>query len=226
MIHNPRLDLLFVHIQKTAGTSIHDALMREPGSTSIKPHHMRLRDVRLSGRKPRVVAVVRNPWERLVSWYRMMVRKGVHNDFSAYLLAPVGEGGGPVDFSTFIRRTGEVSETSRDERGRYRLTGVGRKWSAPYLKSIGWNQEDFLTVEGVFKADEVLRFERLEEEWEALGHRCLPGTGWSIPLPRANSAPAGGHVSWREEYANGHDVDFVARQFARDIDRFGYRFED
>lgn len=118
MIHNADLNLLFVHIQKTAGTSIHQALLAEPGSVDLPPHHLRLRDLRLPRARPRIVAVVRNPWERLVSWYRMMLFKGCHNDFSAYLLAPDAADGSPVRFSTFLRRTATIQETSRVERQR------------------------------------------------------------------------------------------------------------
>lgn len=245
MIHNPRLGVLFVHIQKTAGTSITEAFRAERGSRLIKPHHMRLCDAVLPAERPRIVAVVRNPWERQVSWYRMMVRKGVHNALSAYLLAP--ENGGadegateacvrgdrrsgrkrPVSFSTFLRRTETIEETSTKELARSlrsRLWPIGPRPGAPYLKSTGWNQEDYLLLDGQFVGDDVLRFDRLEEAWAELGEALKPGEGWSRPLPRANSAPK--PVDWRSYYGDDRDAEFVATHYARDVARFGFTFDD
>jgi hypothetical protein len=252
MIYNPRLNLLFVHIQKTAGTSITQLLLAESGSRHVYPPHLRVDDVRLPRRRPRIVAVVRNPWERQVSWYRMMARKAVHNDFSAYLLAPDGvdaplarpdvqvapsanSSSAPTDlpsFSTFIRRTAIVRETQTVKPTlamRSPLRSVRQKWRAPYLKSIGWNQEDYLTIAGEFVADEVLRFERVQEEWAELGRRLLPGRGWSEPLPHANRAPTdnvtNGSSDWRSYYEDGRDIDFVGQLFARDVARWGFTFD-
>lgn len=110
MIFNASRGYLFVHIQKTAGTSITQALAGQPGSAFVSPPHLRLRDVRFPfRRRPFTFAVVRNPWERLVSWYAMMQRKGEHNDFSRYLLAAQPDGA-PVTFSAFIRRVGVIEE--------------------------------------------------------------------------------------------------------------------
>ncbi len=227
MIHNARLDLLFVHIQKTAGTSIHQALLREEGSVDIRPHHLRLCDVRLPRTKPRVVAVVRNPWERQVSWYRMMVRKGAHNSFSEYLLQPESSGD-DVTFSTFLRRTAVIQEKAGTELRRplksYAFEVRPRPF-APYLKSLGWNQEDYLTVDGLYLADEVLRFEHLEDEWNGLGMRLKPGEGWSDSLPKANRDPQHSAFQWRDLYQRDEDVELVAACFQRDIRRFGFAFD-
>jgi len=227
MIFNAKLNLLFVHIQKTAGTSIHQALLQEEGSLDIRPHHLRLCDVRLPRATPQIMAVVRNPWERQVSWYRMMVRKGVHNAFSDYLLQPEASGE-QVTFSTFVRRNAAIQETSGAELRRSLRSHaypVRPKMFQPYLKSLGWNQEDYLTVEGNFHADWVLRFENLEEGWNDLGAQLKPGEGWSVPLPQSNRDPQRNERSWREAYQAEEDVDFVADVFRRDIRRFGFRFD-
>lgn len=229
MIYNWRLHLLFVHIQKTGGTSIHQALLAERGSREIRPAHLRLCDVRLPWPRPRIVAVVRNPWERLVSWYRMMLRKGVHNDFSAFLLMTdpaAGTSGRPASFSTFIRRCAPIIETQARELSqppRSFLCRVRRNKGLPHLKSLGWNHEDYLTIAGHYLADDVLRFEQLEDDWAALGQRLRPGRGWSVPLPRANAAPT--KVDWRSFYRDERDIAFVEQQYARDIARYGFAFD-
>ena len=103
MIYHPEKNYLFVHIQKTGGTSISEALMKHAGATFVSPAHLPLHALEFSSPRPFVFAVVRNPWDRLVSWYEMMKRNKIHNDFSKYLLEP-SSNGSAVSFSEFIRR--------------------------------------------------------------------------------------------------------------------------
>ena len=220
MVYNAESNFLFVHIQKTGGTSITSALCQLNNSRFVRPPHLRLGDIRMPRRKPFVFAVVRNPWERLASWWHMMQRKQVHNDFSAYLLSPEATGE-PVTFSTFIRRTDIIRE-NREIHNRP-LWPVQRPWRRPhYLKSLGWNQEDYLMRGGRFAADAVLRFEHLEEDWEGISPRLDSGT--NLLLPHENASSIGERSSWRTLYEKETDVDFVAHQFARDIQRWKYDF--
>ncbi len=225
MVYNETYHFLFVHIQKTAGTSITQALVGLAGSQFIAPPHLRLRDIRLkSASRPLIFTVVRNPWERMVSWYEMMLRKGMHNDFSRHLLRGAGPGNERVDFSTYIRRTDVIRESDVSELA---STLLGRESESiiignHYLKSLGFNQLDYISdAEGRVCCDRVLRFERLEEDWKELcGVLKLPG---ALELPRENANPT--PKPWRDSYTGAADRDWVAHLYARDIAHFGYRFE-
>jgi hypothetical protein len=218
MIYNAERNFLFVHIQKTAGTAMTSALTQVPGSQYVQPAHMRLCDVRIPRRKPVVIACVRDPWARLASWWFMMKKKGVHNDFSAYLLSPKSDGS-PADFSAFIRRVDVISEHGPDAE---ESTGLVRKkrWRK-YQKSLGWNQSDYLVYKGRDAVDLVLRFERLAEDWEKLLCQIQPET--PISLPEVNRSTTEERSRWRELYSDGADIDFVHHQFRRDIARWGYQ---
>ena len=171
-------------------------------------------------RNPFVFAGVRNPWERLASWWYMMQRKQVHNDFSDYLLSPEATGE-PVTFSTFIRRTDIIRENG--EPHFKPLWPVQWPWRRPpYLKSLGWNQEDYRMRGGRFTADAVIRFDHLEEDWRRISPRL--NSGANIPLPHKNASSISERGSWRALYEKGTDVDFVAHQFARDIQRWNFNF--
>lgn len=225
MIFNASRGYLFVHIQKTAGTSITQALAGQPGSTFVLPPHLRLRDLRFPfGRRPFTFAVVRNPWERLVSWYAMMRRKGEHNDFSRYLLAAQPDGA-PVTFSAFIRRVGVIEEHGdalAHERSFAPQEGLHFRRPGVYLKSLGFAQTDYLTDRwGRFRCDRVLRFEHLHAQWPELVELLHPGA--QIDLPHANANPDEA-LDWREYYAKREDVDWVARLCRKDIRRFGFAF--
>jgi hypothetical protein len=216
MIYNATQNFLFVHIQKTAGSAITSALMQMDGSEFVQPPHLRLSDIRLPRRKPTVIASVRDPWERLASWWHMMQRKGVHNNFSAYLLSPL-PGGAPVDFSTFIRRVDVIRE--QDTRVPVTSGVVAMKRWRTYKKSLGWNQSDYLCRRGRDAVDVVLRFEHLAEDWGKL----MDQTRSTLTLPEVNRSTPEERKRWREHYADGADIDFVARQFRRDIDRWGFQ---
>jgi chondroitin 4-sulfotransferase 11 len=97
------LDCVFVHVQKTGGESIERALLEaDPAATTelpgfpawedpLKRRHMFAADLRERVGPERWAAsfsfaFVRNPWERLVSWYEM-ARARPTNDFHRHVIA-------------------------------------------------------------------------------------------------------------------------------------------
>jgi hypothetical protein len=223
MLFNAERNFLFIHIQKTAGTSITRYLCEKPGWTFIQPPHLLRRQVFFpDDLRPFTFSVVRNPWERLVSWWRMLLRKGVHNDFSRYMLAQE-ETGRELSLSDFIRRTGLLHETEAE----LHFTAVGglsHVEPRSYLKSIAYNQIDYLMDNaGKLVVDRCLRFDRLETEWpnlmKILHPECAPES-----LPRINAAPDN-DPHWRSHYADAADIEWVARLYERDIRHFGFSFD-
>jgi hypothetical protein len=84
-------------------------------------------------------------------------------------------------------------------------------------KSFLFNQIDYLTNgAGEPVVDFVGRFERLEEDAGYLFRRI----GVEAALPRLNASC---HGLYRDYYT-ARTRDLVAQRFARDIERFGYRF--
>jgi len=220
MIYDPIKNYLFVHIQKTGGTSISDYLVRHTDGQFISPAHLRLRNIHFIHKKPFVFAVVRNPWERLVSWYEMMIRKGVHNDFSRYLLQPgISE---LPSFSEFIRRTAIVTEGALPESEWNGSLQLAQRDPMRYEKSLSFNQIDYLDDEGGHPAfDRVLHFENLETEFLALISELQLTTG-PAKLAQLNSSNYAS--DWRSYYHHADDRDWVARLYAKDVTFFGFGF--
>lgn len=223
MVYNPVYNFLFIHIQKNAGTSITNALLSLPSSQFIFPAHLRLEDLKFKNKtKPFIFAVVRNPWDRLVSWYEMMNRKSIHNDFSRYLLTPKGNSGSLVDFSEFIRRTNIIEETNLVELGSAvkPFSSDSFEVRGKYYKSLGFNQADYLSDEnGQFICDMTLRFENINSDWEALIARLnLP---IDAKLKSENANPLA--VDWESFYSNSKDKEWVGDLYSRDIELFGYK---
>ena len=221
MIYHPDKNYLFVHIQKTGGTSISEALMKHAGATFISPAHLQLQALEFSGQRPFVFAVVRNPWDRLVSWYEMMKRKNIHNDFSKYLLEPSSYENA-VSFSEFIRRIATVKEQSFPERSYSTLDGLKLNQSIGYLKSLSFNQLDYLTdKDGKKSYNAIIRFENLSSDFCRVLRPFHPNihSDW---LRRINSNPA--YKNYRDYFLNTADRRWVAALYERDIECFKFVF--
>lgn len=196
--------VIFVHIQKTGGTSI-TAHFGLPAALPEK-HFTALELRELYGRPQWdtcfTFSVVRNPWDRLVSWWAMIdarradwLRGAQLNAFQTYVLQRT------TTFEDFLAHCGDLV---RDSDG---------------AKSIHRNQIDYLVDEaGTLMVDHVCRFERLAEDFKQVTER----TGITGPLPVINASR---RSDYRRYYTDGTRA-LVAELYARDIAFFGFDFDD
>jgi hypothetical protein len=196
---------IFVHIQKTAGNSIATAL---GGTVNIPEKHFRADQLKaLYGgdvwNRYFKFAFVRNPWDRLVSWWSMIdgrrsrLSKGrQRNNFLSYVL------GRANTFEEFLlHATGEIADQDGE-------------------KSILRNQIDYLVdAEGTLLVDTIGRYERLHEDFLAISSRVY---GKPVALPHLNTSRRSDY----RRYYTAELADLIAMRFAKDIQRFGYRFDD
>ena len=194
---------IFVHVQKTGNNSVRTAL----GGDIFDPRkHWTARELR-EAHGDAVwnscfrFSFVRNPWDRLVSWWAMIENSRDYvdldqppNAFFGHVLKR------STNFEEFLRRCdGEIVETD------------GRK-------NIFRNQIDYLIDDsGAILVDFIGRFERLQEGFDKICDRLgrVP-----IQLERSNGSE---HAPYTEYYTPA-TIDLVARHYARDIECFGYRF--
>jgi hypothetical protein len=198
---------LFVHVQKTGGSTIDNSLTASLGDVRRIPEahrHAPLSD--LIALEPELssywtVGFVRNPWARLLSWWRMMerFREGARegnerhithlkrNKFVSSVLAT------HPDFESFVLG-------ATDEHPRLRMPQV-----------------DYLTTEGR-RADFIGRQESLEDDLHQVYDQLeLPWT----PLASVNISP--GHLDYHEVYTPS-SRQRVAELFEPDLRAFGYEF--
>ena len=202
MIVSHKHKFIFVHIPKSAGSSITEALIpyldkKRSGKAigdrgwQIEYHsaggmHSGLNDKRLKKLESVrngycVFSVVRNPWDRATSYYRC------------------GWMGKNPSF---------VDACKSGTTGWHRFTDPQVNWLCGNDSS-----PDFL-----------IRFERLSEDWltlcEKLGieHVQLPEN-----LMRDNSTRGN---SWKKYYENDEDaISTIGKIYKKDIERFGYKYE-
>jgi hypothetical protein len=204
MVYSPEENWIFVHIQKTGGNSVCTAL----GLPKNHPHkHMsavELRDIygEAAWNSAFKFAFVRNPWERLVSWWSMIDWQRGHKYEQA------------TEFGKLVLDTAETFEEF--------IVKFDQMPDDEFFKNDWLFRPQINMVadaQGKLLVDFVGRFERLEDDWRqvsaALGRPDLV-------LPHINKSPHRGYAS----YYSPQTRDIVARHFRRDIETFGYRFED
>jgi hypothetical protein len=191
-----RRNCLFIHIPKTGGISIANALFggRSGGHLTLHGYE------RIYGRR-RVrrffkFAFVRNPWDRLVSAYFFLKKGGMNDDDRRWAEQNLSAFD---SFPEFVERW--VNEESV------------RSWVhfRPQC-DILCGRDDSLGV------DFIGRYEQLEQDFERLRERL----GFGDPLPHLNRTQ---RAPYSSVYDN-RTRELVARAYARDIELFDYSFED
>ena len=214
MLISEEKGLLFIHIQKTGGSSIRRALEQDiPDLKRIGgTHDTALQARELLGKerygKFYKVAFVRNPWSRLLSWYMMIAQVSRKLSWfdklrqrSQYLKLWQYVHNNSNNFDEFIRNcTGEIDDVD------------GRK-------SFVRNQFDYVSDEnGDLIVDHIGRYENLAQDAKSLfSHLELP----NVSLPHENASR---HKHYSAYYTD-ELADIVASRFSKDIDIFNYKFE-
>ena len=184
---------IFIHVPKTAGSSISQTF----GAVSrARPLHVPLFIMEKERRGRFAWGVIRNPWARMVSYYRFMCQRK--------LLPGDGYDQGAI-----------ISMGFKD------WLINDKFWMA---QDKHWASEDLLPMQTrqqmwwLNGCDRILKYENLDLELRKLrADLKLPPRG----LPRVNATRG---RDWRLEY-DDESAEFVRTTFADDIHRGGYSFE-
>ena len=212
----PDLDAIFVHIPKTAGTTVHDLFSQvSAGASRVDPARRgQLAAIDRSGmtkhakaaeyvarmgveswRTSFTFAFVRNPWDMMVSSYVWWLQKAPTYPHLRHLAAEVAELG---HFEAFLRD--RLGQTCINE-----FVGNPRDW----FKADGEDLVDF-----------VGRYEELADDIAAIFDRLGIERARRPELPRLN----GSRRRPYRDYYTGETRALVANRFRYEIDRFGYTF--
>lgn len=186
---------MFIHVPKAAGTSVNLALYgRHMGHISAAEFaRWAPEDVKCLPR----FAVVRNPWDRLLSAYRF-VRRGR------------GEGGA-YQGAAYKPEQYRISECETFERFVLEWLSVRQIDDLAPVFRPQWRY--VCDRDGRLLVDDLGRFERLDEFFAEVAPQ--------VRLTRANTA--GPKVDYRDFYTP-EMIDLVGRIYAEDVRRFGYTF--
>jgi chondroitin 4-sulfotransferase 11 len=152
-------------------------------------------------------AIVRNPWDRLLSDYNYQRRKSRPADSKLHLL---DERGRRRDFAAWTEAA--LTETSRYP---------AACWGGDVSRGINRfsPQLDWISLDGVVAVDFVARFEHLREDFRVISR--------AVGLPRADLERRNPrfHLHYSRYYDDA-TRDRVGEYYAADIAAFGYDFED
>jgi chondroitin 4-sulfotransferase 11 len=218
MIDHER-QLIFMHLPKCGGTSIECALSGSGWHDPARRAEQHLTAGETRARYGAGVfdryfkfAVVRNPWDLLVAYYTWGC-SGLRGSWP-WLLRWGRAWGHPFDRTRarLVRRPA-FAEYLADVPGHNQRLGFS--FSGADLT----RQRDSLSIDGEIAVDAVLRFERLREDFDAVCERTGLGR---IDLPHKLRSRRRRHYS---AFYPPELRDRVGRDYADDVQAFGYRFE-
>ena len=202
MIVSTNYSVIFIHIQKTAGTSITEFMLSHLMAIRNGGKHEYAHEVK--SRIPTEVwdnffkfSFVRNPWDRLASWYLHIKKhytKPGDNPFFDYLIS-IGD-----TFEKFILYGDKTISTPWGDR------------------NLFTNQVDQFSSGNQLLVDFVGKYESLESDWgQVLDKIGYTGTA---KLPHVNAIA---REHYRELYTE-RARQVVEEKFQKDIIRFSYTF--
>jgi chondroitin 4-sulfotransferase 11 len=204
MPYNNKNNILFIHIPKTAGTSIFKMLnMPENHGHIIWEKYEKL-DKDLFNRSFKF-AIVRNPWDKFVSCYEYAKMDksywhssdgnaidGKHKDYDIT---------NKYNFNDFVKYLSDIKESYLP------------------LKGINWTYQFQYICDSNFeiKMNVVYRFEHLDYMVSDLNKRF----NTDFDLPHINKSNNNGY----KKYYNDNSIEFINKIYKKDIELFHYKFE-
>jgi chondroitin 4-sulfotransferase 11 len=211
MIINYKYKFLFIHIHKTAGSSIRNTLLSLPESYYLGHDHSFVKDINIEDYENYFkFAIVRNPWERLVSWYFSILNLRSSNNFKTYITKNSN------NFSEFLNCTDVIWENSNMN---FKKSKNNKYSKIEYYKSISFNQLDYVSDKNQKIAiDYIGRFEKLNESWQEV----CSNIGLNLILRKDK---IGNYKrDYRSFYSDKNDIEKVRKIYFKDINYFKYEF--
>ena len=192
--------LLFIHIPKNAGRSVWEMMEKQyPDTRKIAWGHARLKDAPKKYRKKlnkyTTFAIVRNPWDRMVSLYHFLYQQ--KKSFMCY--------------DGVERPTSIIPELGFEKW----LLGYGKvAHRTQRLITTQTPQLDWLIVNHQMKCDIIVRFETLYEDL----HKVIEFDNEDFPCKHKSK-----RGQYQDMYNDKTDA-FIRKHFKKDIEYFGYQF--
>ena len=181
-------DFVFIHINKTGGSSVEKALeVRHEHRTALEK---RAQLGEKCWAKKFKFAIVRNPWDKVVSHYHYRLQTN-QTDLAT----------SPVSFPEWVRRAYGHREPSYYDKPKM------------FMPQLDWITD----ADGKVMVNQVARFETLQKDFDAICQRL----NRTATLPQLRKSERGDY----RQYYDAESRAIVAKQFAKDIAEFGYRYE-
>jgi len=194
--------LLFIHIPKTAGTSVRHWYKQRYGKFHKCMHgtvsHPVLKKVLTEMPS---FAIVRNPYDLVYSWYRYkekILKETAHRDKTEQWAWNRG-------FDFWLQRHAEKVNFVVDKQGSVNPI------------SPSFSQLRYLSISGKIMVDHVLKYERIDSDWDTVNQLA----NCNISLPKTNITERQGN--YRSAYTP-ESKRIVEKYYRTDLEKFSYIF--
>ena len=226
---------VFIHLHKTGGQSLNDAITRCVPNHEVVGYHLPRSEVPPGSRELPIVGVVRNPWDWYVSWYAFNKKPQIRNP----LFNIVSDGGG-ASFKATVTNLINLGDEHSEQRRNKLISllpesldgnrGVGLTKASVHelaTSSDGYYSWLFGRMLGREVDDQTLigRFENLQEDFLAIMRQL--NVGEAAALQETLQQRQRKNVSRHSHYSHYYDDelrDLVGRQDGSLIERFDYHF--
>ncbi len=216
MFISHKYKVIFIHIQRTGGNSIHKAFREfDPNLLeiiSIAPSKKLIRHCFISDIKMAIddeifknytkFCVVRNPYDRMLSWY-FRFKQGFGKDGIILSDKTVGD-----------HVTNEVNKNAINFE---EFVMLPKNHESGFFKRFYANQLDYISYQKLILADRILKFENLTNDFDNLAKEI----GFEGVLPHINKTT--GRDNYRKDY-NDITKSLIFKRFHKDFEYFGYTF--
>ncbi|MFA5549773.1 MAG: sulfotransferase family 2 domain-containing protein [Porticoccaceae bacterium] len=208
MAYSQKLNLLFIHIPKCAGTSIIEA-MREVDEQVIHGHNKwsHYQDRITEGSGPQSFAIIRNPWDRAFSCYSYAIKResywhgknkrwGIHPDYMLLVNRSF------KDAVRILYENRHLLDLPEQKRPHFHFN-----WSYQYP----YVYDD----DGILKIKKLYRYENINEAISWLEEN------YGLKVRKLNTSTDG--ADYRREY-DSEAADMIAAIYGKDVEMFDFSF--
>jgi hypothetical protein len=194
------VSLTFVHVPKSAGTSIGRWMNKHKGNSSYYEwyDHPTLKMIKRDTSAHPSFTVVRNPWDRMVSFYHFLSNvESANPQFTSQQVQwVINESNKGFDWSSFDKWINNIE----------RFTIIPGWWFTAHEPQTSWYKD----------VDIILRYENLDEDFKQIQSMF----NIQDPLPRTLVSNRSGY----QKYYNTDTKDKVSKMFQEEIETLKYSF--
>ena len=231
MLISHKYKAIFVHIQRTGGNSIQKIFAEfDPDvieTIPIDPGKLRTKHCFLGDIKEAVsdeifsrytkFCVVRNPFDRMVSWYSHFTDEANAGDAPIRLFP-----GADAESQELAQRFATIGERVKAAVNHHAASfaeflALPPDYPGGLLQRLFSNQLDYIMCQGVVAVDSILRFESLAADFAGLA----TALGFAGQLPHVNNSA---RKASYQGYYTPQLIAEVRRRFQPDCEYFGYEF--
>jgi len=191
---NQIVSIAHIHIPKTAGTTVNTVL-----NVKMKNHYTWEERFVNQNRNPEdyfVISFVRNPYDRLLSYYRYKK----HKEQQGFEKTSLSKN---IDFNDWVKEVYVYNNKTFFD------------WR---IQKTMW---DFVSYKDELKPDYIGRFENLQQDLKNI-FQIIDRPFSKIPIKKENTVP-GSNSNYRSEYKDS-TIEIATEFFKKDLETWGYSF--